>query len=85
MFICIFYFCHLLMYFSHVVCSGWWWKVGSPNTRDNDNDGNAYPMVYSPETIRMGLAADITGGHPTTILRDGMPDKLNPGVYLAKP
>ena len=41
--------------------------------------------LYSPETIRMGLAADITGRQPTTILRDGMPDKLNPGIYMAKP
>ncbi len=28
----------------------------------------------------MRLAADIIGVQPT-ILRDGMPDKLNPGIY----
>ncbi len=32
----------------------------------------------------MGLAADIIGGQPTTILRDGMLDKLNRGIYMAK-
>ncbi len=44
-------------------------------------------MVYSPETIRIykGLAADITGGQPTTILRDEMPDKLDRGIYMGKP
>ncbi len=40
--------------------------------------------LYS-ETIRMELASDIIGGQPTTILRDGMPDKLNRGIYMAKP
>ncbi len=33
----------------------------------------------------MRLAADIIGGQPTTILRDGMPDKVNVGIYMAKP
>ncbi len=34
------------------------------------------------QALIVRLAADIIGGQPSTILRDGMPDKLYPGIYI---
>ena len=54
------------------------------NSRDDNKDDNVCPNALFSWNNPMRLAADIIGGQPTTILRDGMPDKLNhvnPGIY----
>ena len=57
-----------------VICSGWWWNF----RRDHDKDGNACPNAWFSWNDPMRLAADIIGGQPTTILRDGMPGQVLP-------